>query len=181
MPMKFKKSTLVILLVVACLAIVIFQEVANKGCTRPPKDFTEDDLIGTWSLRAIRRNDTLIIRNDGTYKQIVHIEHYEGPPMDYESDWQSWWVEYTGNGIPYLHLEGMRFCAHVDYSDCSLVGLGGGTAWDYCEEETFYLPPGEGVLMVLGVPKRFEQPPRGIVLVPFAISDIVESYELIEY
>jgi hypothetical protein len=179
--MKSKKSILIVLLVVACLAVGIYQVVADRGCTRPPKDFTEDDLIGTWYYGGPKRNDTLIIRNDGTYKQIVHIEHYEEPATDYKSDWQSWWVEYTGNGIPYLHLEGMRMCAHISYSKCDKAGGSGGAWWDFCEEETVYLPPGEGVLMVLGVPKRFEQPPRGIELAPFSLSiDFVASYEFIE-
>jgi len=178
--MKPNKTILVLLLVVACLAIVIYQEVADKGCPRPPKDFTENDLIGTWYFGGPKRNDTLIIRNDGTYKQIIHIEPYLGSAADYESDWQSWWMENPENGIPYLHLEGMRMCAHTSYGDCGFIEDGERAWWDFCEDETRYLPPGEGVLMVLGVPKRFKQPPRGIELSIFGIDEFPGAYVLID-
>jgi hypothetical protein len=177
--MKLKKTTLVLLLVGACLAVVIYQEVADRGCTRPPKDFSEDDLIGTWYYSEADRHDTLIIQEGGYYKQISYVERID-KIIEYESDWQSWWVEYTGNGIPYLHLEGMRTCAHTLHGDCEKAGGSGGALWDFCEEKTVYLPPGEWVLMVLGVPKRFEQPPRGIELATFQITEFPGVYELKE-
>ncbi len=54
-------------------------------------------------------------------------------------------------------------CAYFSEMDCDQVGGGGGTWYDFCQEESFYMP-GEGILMVLGVPKHFKQPPRGIEL-----------------
>jgi hypothetical protein len=83
---------------------------APNMCTPPPEGFSEQDLVGTWEGRSIGISDTLIIREDGTYKQIIHINYETEPDIDYETDWQPWRLEYV-DGIPYLHLEGMRLCA----------------------------------------------------------------------
>jgi len=142
----------------------------TTGCTLPPKEFTKADLAGTWVATHLNsRRDTLIIKEDGTYKQVIHLE---SPPVDYESDWKTWQIEYLENGLPYLHMEGMHLCAYApDLIDCEQVGGGeenpssfnGGYWYDFCQEKMVPMP-NEGVLIVLGVPQQFAQPPRGIEL-----------------
>lgn len=146
-------------------------------CIPPPETFTEKDLVGTWRYGLDDSNDTLFIREDGTYKQIIHKESQS---FDYESEWLPWWVEYTDIGIPYLHLEGMRLCVVWGELDCETVGGGEGKWIDYCHDRSVELE-NEGVLMVRGVLPRFDQPPRGFHLVPFGKSyDGVRHFFLVE-
>ena len=117
----------------------------------PPSDFSESYLVGTWVARRLGDSDTLIISEGGTYKQIIHLEYsdYTGEPdVDYETDWQRWWLEYHPSGIPYLHLEGMRFCAINPSFNCEEpTGL---THWyDFCEDSSIAMD-NEGILIVLG-------------------------------
>lgn len=137
-----------------------------NNCPLPPTGFTQDDLLGTWVAGGPRKNDTLIIRQDGTYKQIVHYDPATGPDLDYESDWQPWWLEYSDTGIPYLHLDGMSICGWNPEIDCDRPGGGG---YDLCADRS--LPQTNAViLIVLGVPDYVDQndpkayPPRGILL-----------------
>ncbi|MBM4424945.1 MAG: hypothetical protein FJ030_16440 [Chloroflexi bacterium] len=147
------------------------QNVEPSGCVLPPEGFSKSDLIGTWVARRLDDIDNLIIREDGTYKQIIHVEFAEKPDVDYESDWQPWRIEFAESGIPYLHLEGMRLCASNPDIDCEQKG-GGERDWNAYNENFYYdfcqsksiLMSGEGILMVLGVSERWQQPPRGIEL-----------------
>ena len=158
-------SVMIFLLVLA--ACTSNQE---KGCTPPPEDFTEADLAGVWEVGFPEFNDTLIIRENGTYKQIIHDE-FEA--FDYESDWQPWRIEYRDNGIPFLYLEGMRMCVTAQMLYCNVVGGGTGLWIDHCRNgRSVGMPAGEGVLMVIGTAERFTQPPRGFRLSPFS-----KSYE----
>jgi hypothetical protein len=156
----------ILVLSVGCLVLgyrlftFIGRSSTHSGCI-PPVEFSEADLIGTWVSELPGQKDTLILREDDRYKQILEIDH---PPFDYESEWLPWWVEYKESGIPYLHLEGMRLCVYFSGIDCEQVG-GGEHNWnDFCQDE-WVQTPGEGVLMVLGVPEQFIQPPRGMELV----------------
>ena len=139
----------------------------KSGCQPPPQNFTETDLAGTWwagYVSSPKVNDTLIIREDGAYKQTIFIEYSEIPDVTYESDWLPWWIEYFDDGIPYLHLEGMRLCAHVpDLRGCDQVG-GGGQDWhafnagkwlDYCNDKML-VQENEGILLVLGTDNGIE-------------------------
>lgn len=59
---------------------------APYDCPPLPETFTEADLVGTWvASYFLHDTDTLIVRADGTYKQI-----YDDPDAGfrYESDWQ---------------------------------------------------------------------------------------------
>jgi hypothetical protein len=156
---------------VACLAVLLRER--TPACTPPPTSFAETDLVGTWVGRRLDDTDTLILREDGTYRQLIHIEVPEQPSFDYESDWQPWRLEYLEGGPPYLHLEGMRLCVStlsLDL-DCSQPG-GGERDWNAYNENFYYdfcrrdsmLMVNEGILLVMGVPQRFEQPLRGIEL-----------------
>ncbi len=155
---KIRLSIILLFYTVMLSACSLSKEDRKNGCMPPPQGFAESDLIGTWYHESMRDTDTLIIRDDGKYKQIIQIEYRT---FDYESDWQAWWVEYAENRIPYLHLEGLRVCVYTR-ENCDPVPEG--QIWyDFCQEK--WLPmSGEGILMVLAVPERFKQPPLGIEL-----------------
>ncbi len=147
---------LVGIVVVAILAGCAPVKEEKSRCKPPPQGFTEKDLVGTWVKKHLDlRSDTLIIKEDGTYKQIIHLEAYS---VDYESDWLPWRIEYTDDDIPYLHMEGLRLCAHVpDLRGCDQAG-GGDYDWnafnagewlDYCHNK-WMVQKGEGILLVNG-------------------------------
>jgi hypothetical protein len=129
----------------------------TDSCPLPPSSFTSKDLIGTWKAGIPESNDTLIIKEDGTYKQIIHVDT---PLFDYESDWLPWSKTVSDQGIPYLHLEGMRLCVYWVGVDCQLSGGGQDSWYDFCKKEWVQIP-GEGILLVLGPPKDIKlQPPE---------------------
>ncbi len=71
---------LVFLLLTACNAT------GSTGCDRPPKEgFSETDLVGTWSAMGSQGDNTIIIREDGQYKQIMKVQR---TGFNYESDWR---------------------------------------------------------------------------------------------
>lgn len=120
----------------------------SASCPIVPTAFDETDIIGTWVAEyGINQVDILIIRNDGTYKQI-----YETDTSRYESAWQRWWLEYRDGRYYRLHLEGMRRCDDI-LSICNRVGGGINpteyTAIDYCENDVIEMP-NEVVLIVTG-------------------------------
>jgi hypothetical protein len=136
-----------------------------SGCLPPPTGFSTTDLAGTWHAGSKYRNDTLIVRADGTYKQITYVEELA---FDYKSDWQPWRLEYSDDGVAYLHLTGMRLCFYS--GSCTMVGGGSGKDdkyYDDCQRQ-WILMPGEGVLLVLGRPglnAQTPQPPHVVDLV----------------
>jgi hypothetical protein len=137
--------TIFILMLCACS----LSKNKESGCRLPPTEFTEKDLIGTWTTGS-DVSDTLIFKEDGTYKQIIQIdtEHH----FHYESDWQKWWVNDSEIGIPYVHLENMRLCVYWQGIECDKIGGGDHNWYDFCQSEWIKMP-GEGILMVLGSPK----------------------------
>lgn len=181
-----KKELIAYLIFVSILVSACsLNEDQSAGCIPPSKEFTESDLVGTWTAGPNSRRDTLVIRGDGKYKQSIHLE---SPAIDYESDWQDWQIEYSENGLPYLHMEGMRLCAYApDLIDCEQIGGGnedqhafnGGYWYDFCEKK-MVLMPNEGVLIVLGVPEQFVQPPRGITLRLLMYTEDGWGYQLAE-
>jgi hypothetical protein len=138
-----------------------YQSPTPAGCILPPEGFTEMDLVGTWIGSRFQDTDTLIIRSDGKYKQIIHLEY---PTFDFESDWQTWWLEYSESGTPYLHLEGMRLCAADRELDCNQPG-GGQDVWNSVCGDRSGLLINEGILAVIGPLEGFNNPPRGITLI----------------
>ncbi len=161
-------KTRIILGILFCVAVLVggcwlLPPNDQADCTPPPDGFGEDTLVGNWFAGfPPDRNDTLLIREDGMYKQIVSVPVYN---LDYESDWNEWWIEYSATGIPYLHLEGMSICAWApDEVACEVPGAGKMWWYDGCKGESFQMPEGEVVLIILGVPEQFNQPPRGFTL-----------------
>jgi hypothetical protein len=133
-------------LFIACSICVygFYLESKPKGCT-PPSNFSRSDLIGTWRYEINGVSDTITIRDDGRYKQIIHIQT---PAFNFESDWQPWKVDYKNKNIPYLHLEGMRLCVYWEGMDCTQPG-GGDFKWlDYCTNEWINMP-NQGIMIVL--------------------------------
>ena len=131
------------------LFCMLLNMTSNEGpqCAPPLGGFSKADLLGTWIAGTPDQRDTLIIKADGTYKQIVHIEFVSGPPVDYESDWQAWWLEYNEVvTIPSLHLEGYRLCGYNADISCDIPG---GSGSHMCQVDYKDIP-GEGVLYLMG-------------------------------
>lgn len=150
----------------ACSAI----EQNNQANSCPfPANFQEQDVIGTWKTGLPERNDTLIFREDMTYKQIVHVRN---PAFDYESDWLPWSLKISESGVPYLYLEEMRLCVYWEGVDCQKPGGGKDDWYDFCKKEWVQMP-NEGILIVLGPPKGIKLPPPGISL--FALKRSTEG------
>jgi hypothetical protein len=118
------------------------------GCQPPPKSFSELSLVGTWHSMSPAASDTLIIKADNTYKQIIHML-VDGIAFYYESDWQTWWLEEQENEIPHLHLSGYRVCAYWPEITCETEGGGDGYWTDFCQEKRVEMD-GEGIFLVLG-------------------------------
>ncbi len=87
----------------------------SAGCPLPPNGFSESDLIGTWDAIGDRGNNTIIVRENGQYQQIMNVE-WQG--FHYVGDWKPWRVDYDKKGIPYRHLEGFLMCAYWESMDC---------------------------------------------------------------
>jgi hypothetical protein len=164
-----------------CLCISSFlsfysanEKAEAPACPPLPKDFTESDLIGTWIGNYFGSIDKLKIRADGTYKQIYSSE----PPINFESDWQKWHIEYDNSGYVRLHLAGMRRCDGTD-TECNDPGGGLPTdspAVNPCTPEWLKFDD-EVILFVAGTTKNV---PKGIVLrqARLAGSDWTYSFSL---
>jgi hypothetical protein len=159
--MKNKNLVFVVVLIIGillCTSIGIWfnlhppqHENGIGTCPAVPAWFSKADLIGTWVAQEyvpITTTDTLIIGEDGKYKQIIHID--KKPPVDYESDWQPWSVEYGKKGLPFLYLKNYRICAANQYYDCfKEYDLG---SPDCCNDLPHKSQTGELALTVVGMP-----------------------------
>lgn len=117
-------------------------------CGLPYNGFSENDILGTWQAQRLTNIDTLIIRKDKKYKQIIQIQN---PPLHFESDWQTWYVMYSKTNTPYLHLENLRLCvAEQGIIDCNSVGGGEREWYDLCNDKWVTMR-GEGILAVVNV------------------------------
>ncbi len=174
--MKVNKRAVMVFL--ATILLAACQPEESRGCFLPPQGFSESDLVGTWGGGIEDAGDSqVIIRSDGQYKQIINIER---TGFKYDSDWRTWRVIYSEQGMPYLHLEGFLMCAYWEQVNCNTGQTGiepfapGDTKdpysnltywYDGCQEE-WVNTPGEGVFMVWGVPRASIMPIRGIELIP---------------
>ena len=114
-------------------------------CSPLPEGFSEAELVGTWTGGSPDQRDTLIVRTDRTYKQIIHVEFVDRSPIDYESDWQSWRLDYSADHVGYLHLDRFSFCGISPGIPCETpVGDG----YDFCRDESIKMDH-EGILLVL--------------------------------
>lgn len=140
------------------------------GCDPTPTWVSEKDIIGTWMAHTpdFDTIDTLVFRDDGTYKQTIHhkVQQDEGKDFYYETDWQPWSLEQGEEGMTYLFLQNLRRCAlfypePIEYEDCDWTG-DERTGWtDYCDESPRRPLLGEVVLTILGTPHY--QSPTGTI------------------
>jgi hypothetical protein len=135
----------------ACISYVFRKNETQPGCRPLAEGFSEQDLVGTWIARSIDISDTLIIRADNTFRQIIHIGYKS---LDYESGWQRWWYERRKNGTGYLHLVGLRICAADTGYSCDWLNDGKIPWADVCESQWMDPGPtaGEIILVVYGFP-----------------------------
>lgn len=160
-PQRISKSvtlitTVVIFILTFCgLSYYVFRE----SLPPPVSDgFKESDLIGTWQATygTPETKDTLKIKSDGTYQQI-----FQSPADDYyyEGPWNKWHLEYTTDGRPKLHLEGMKYCVYAIFQ-CETTGRGeSGHYYDFIDNAVVELT-NELILRVVGD----EKSPRGVHL-----------------
>ena len=180
----FASTVSIFLVLVSAVACAGKQPPINAGCPPLPSTFQESDLIGTWKAEYGGGDiDTLILRNDGTFKQI-----YNDPLSNYsfESEWLHWWIEPRKSGYLRLHMEGMRRCDDTrEICDREEGGMGGSTVddtnvgIDYCEGVNVSMP-NEVILVVTGVAANYKNVPKGIWLRQTRIpgSDWTYSFEL---
>ena len=124
-------------------------------CNPLPEEFSQADLIGIWS--ATRNSgqsviDTLIIRDDGMYKQIIQIEKTDDILVHVEADWEPWRFDTNDEGIGYLHLAGMHVCERLGEDACEWHDETGSFRSDYCMGSLLEPALGEHILIVAGFP-----------------------------
>jgi hypothetical protein len=136
-----------------CASPFFREDTIQHGCKPLPEGFSTADLVGTWIAKsaALEITDTLYIRADGTYKQIIHMKiGTQGVAVDYEGDWEHWRFEPRPNGTGYLHMQGMRECAATE-DPCEWINDGSAPQADVCEDQWMDPDPvGETVLVVYG-------------------------------
>jgi len=74
----------------------------------PPATLQELDLVGTWEADygSWLGIDTLILREDGTFKQIYENR---GESYTFETPWNKWRLERFPDGRIWVHLKGARY------------------------------------------------------------------------
>lgn len=92
------------------LLLIVLASSACAGETpysNPPDTLQESDLAGTWNCQYTKRDDTIILRADGTFMQVYH----DNIEKDYvfETPWNEWWLERSPVGWVRLHLQGARY------------------------------------------------------------------------
>jgi len=97
-----------------CQVILTLVTAEISKSENPPATFQASDLVGIWEASYGHRgdyiygkgSDRLILRADGTFKQI-----YENQAEDYvyETPWNEWSVEHFSDGRVHVHLKGARY------------------------------------------------------------------------
>jgi hypothetical protein len=103
-----------------------------------------NDVVGTWYAGSPEDSDTLIIKADGTYQQIVHHSYSSLPSQDYKSHWQPWWIE--NSSVPVVHLKGWSYCGYNAEVDCQTAATG---VYDVCDRNSQQISANEGLLYVM--------------------------------
>ena len=153
-------------------------ETQEEACLPPPENFSEQDIIGSWTSFNSSYTDTITFREDGKYKQIVHIET---PNIDFEGEWNDWWIEFSDAGRPRIYLKEWHSCGLSIYNDpdCSKTGLE--SNWhDFCDDEWVDIAnTGMAILMATSLRgKPIDS--KGIVIMLFAGYDSNYGYRFID-
>jgi hypothetical protein len=72
----------------------------------PPTTFKDEDLVGTWQAHYDGSVDTLILKADGTFKQVYEDRHEED--YVYETPWNEWSVDRYPGRVR-IYLQGGRY------------------------------------------------------------------------
>jgi hypothetical protein len=92
------------------LAPILIISLVGISCTasdykNPPLSLQESDLLGLWETHyGQHQTDSLILRDDGTYKQTFTNTDYT-----FETDWNQWWLDYFPDGRVYIHFDQGRY------------------------------------------------------------------------
>ncbi len=87
--------------------LLLITSACQTSYTNVPETFQDHDLAGTWEAYHDRGStDRLIIRTDGTFKQIYHDNTDD---YNFKTSWNKWWVEHFPDGRMRLHLQGARY------------------------------------------------------------------------
>lgn len=137
------KILLLMLVLYACVRNPAEEQ--DSSCNPNKDGASVVDFVGTWvARRSIYPlvNDTLIIKVDGTYKQIINIE---SPETTYESEWLPWRIVYNEYGVLYLFMEGMTLCGYDRTENCAPEM--DGVYYEPCYD-TFENSPENGVMLL---------------------------------
>jgi len=143
------------------------------SCPSPQPGLLPGDFAGTWMATYWGGTvvDTISLRPDGTYKQVVDSVS-EG--LHYESPWREWWVEVRESGYPRLHLAGMRRCDELLETCLRTQGGTDSQAFDYCENLSLAMP--DSVILVVTGPQPGDRVPRELLLRQTRIAGSEWSY-----
>jgi len=161
-------AALVLGLLTGCASSTPEEEPGGWKCEPLPIGFDELDLVGTWRSVYYPRlvTDTLILREDGTYRQIYENN---STGRHIETPWNRWYVEYGPNGGAYLHLVGMHYCLSTG-ERCAHPGGGDWPYYDRCQTRLVSNMGWEVILIIEGSEgfrspdPRSESVPRGFFL-----------------
>jgi hypothetical protein len=104
--LAMKRTQILATILLICGSLVLVQ--CGTKFAAPPASLQQSDLAGTWEADYLGPGvDTLIIREDGTFKQIYHSTKAED--YTYETSWNEWSLEPFRDGRVWLHLPGARY------------------------------------------------------------------------
>ncbi len=160
-PTRLRTVVIVFALLVLCSCLTCRMtpaSTAEPAYSEPPPTFQDTNLVGTWEAHYCGfgiewGDDELVLRADGTFKQIYHDRTVEG--YVYETPWNEWWVERFPDGRIRVHLQGARFYA-AGIETAEWEGI-----WSHCPEDQpdcewyyaplpFYDPIGDESLDMVG-------------------------------
>lgn len=97
------------LVIVAC---------ATPSCgspySNPPSTLAKSELVGVWETNYLGSgSDTLVLRADGTFKQVYVQRKYK-----FETQWNEWSLERLSDGRARIRLRGARYyCRGTDIAE----------------------------------------------------------------
>jgi hypothetical protein len=97
-----------LLFLLSCQGIIMLSTAEISKSRNPTVDLQMSDLAGTWKANygSYGGVDKLILKEDGTFKQIYENqeEHYV-----FKTPWSKWWLERFADGRVRVYLKGARY------------------------------------------------------------------------